>query len=106
MSASDLSPDHPLLPPPPGWCAWASAQSFMTELPGHRERVVAEAWFDRNRQSLILAIHQYDESLSQHAPCWLQIQMQEVGPFFARNEVALLGELFADTVTECWDLPR
>jgi hypothetical protein len=68
--------------------------------------VVAEAWFDRTKQSLILAVHQYDESLSSRVPCWCQVQLLEVGPFFARAEVAQLADIFTDTVVECWDLPR
>ena len=106
MSASDLPQPRALFDPPPGWRAWATAQSFVAELPGHRERVCCEAWFDRDKQSLVLAIHQYDESMSSRVPCWTQIQLLEVGPFFARAEVRSLAEMFTDTVVECWNLPK
>lgn len=104
MTASDS--DHSTLAaPPPGWVPWKATQEVWNLLPGCRERVVAEAWFDRLENRLVLAIHQYDESLHQFVPCWAQIALHEIGPFCARAEVRSLAELFADTVTECWGLP-
>ena len=106
MSASDLPQDRALRPPPPGWQSFQSTQEYLSRLPGHRERVTAEAWFDREQQSLMLVLTQYDESMSEFVPCWQQLHLMEVGPFTAKKEVQMVAEQFTDTVVLCWGLPE
>lgn len=86
------------------WVPWRSGNEYLATLPGHRERVEMCAWYDRDAQSLILTITQYDESMSVTLPCWAQLALVDVGPFFARAEVQNLSELFSDTVIGCYDL--
>jgi len=64
-----------------------------------------EAWYSRDRQSLLLAITRYDESMSEYAPCWAQIMLVDVGPFMHRAEVDVATEIFSEEILAMLDLP-
>jgi len=88
------------------WVKWETGNEYVHSLPGHVERVNLEAWFDRRRQSLILAVTRYDESWGESAPCWAQIALQEVGPFFAHDELMSFSVLWCDSVAAMFGLPQ
>ena len=86
------------------WVLWTQGNEYLASLPGHRERVELAAWFDRERQSLILTLTQYDESMSTYVPCWAQLALVDVGPFFAKDEVLAFTDQFADTIIGCYGI--
>lgn len=84
------------------WVPWHSGNEYAATLPGHRERVSLEAWYDRQAQSLVIALTQYDESMSVALPCWAQLALVDTGPFFADGEIDCFTELFKSTIIEAW----
>lgn len=86
------------------WVPWQTGNEYLAALPGHKERVELSAWYDRDRQSLVLTITQYDESMSEYIPCWAQLALVDVGPFFAEAEVHAFVELFTETILTAWDV--
>ncbi len=86
------------------WVPWQTGNEYLASLPGHRERVSMEAWYDRQRQSLLLAITAYDESMHRYQPCWAQIRLVDTGPFLQRAEIDVSCGIFAEEILAMLDL--
>jgi len=86
------------------WVPWIHSEIYGHVLPGHKERVSLEAWYDRQKQSLVLTLTQYDESMSSYLPCWAQLALIDLGPFFAAAEIDAFTELFKATLLEGWEV--
>lgn len=88
------------------WVPWGTAHDMARILPGHKERVELSAWYDRERQSLVVTLTQYDEQNGEWSPGWAQLNLVDVGPFMARGDLGCLAEIFVETVIDVMDLPR
>jgi hypothetical protein len=82
------------------WVPWKAGSEYLLTLPGHRERICLEAWFDRDRQSIILTVTQYDETMTRYEPCWAQLTWNEVGPLFGVADIEDAGLFWASVVAE------
>lgn len=87
------------------WVPWSKGHEYVWLLPGHRERVELDAWFDRRKGSLILTLTQFDESMGRFEPCWAQLGYMQIGQLHAQQELLMIADLWSDTVKTCFDIP-
>lgn len=85
------------------WQSFESVPAVYRDVVGCRERVELIAWYDEERQKLVLTLTHYDETLTQWQPCWATVATIDAGPFMAHGDTVAFGEMFVDEVHNLLD---
>lgn len=82
------------------WVRWVDPTTHYPHLIGCRERVTLCAWYDREQQRLVVTCERFDESMHEYEPCWAQVGLIDVGPFFGAGDVLALIRRWTEQVME------
>lgn len=78
------------------WVPFEGAPVVYRNVEGCRERVELTAWYDVDRQRLVLTLTHYDETMREFQPCWAQVAIVDAGPFMAPGDVRAFADMFTD----------